>query len=109
MDQSPLPTDLFATLSASDSDTPPSSLRTSSYDFEPTRLSFIEDPAVDLIDRPIHEMSDDELAIMLSEISELNQKPGALTTRMQNESVAITTGQKRTSTKKSTLKASAFI
>lgn len=102
-------TGLSDTSSASDSDTNPSSLRTSSYDFSPERLSFIEDPAVDLIDRPIHEMSDDELAIMLSEISELNQKPGALTTRMQNESVAITSGQKRTSTKKSTLKASAFI
>lgn len=109
MDQLPPPTDSSATSAVSDSDTNPSCLRTSAYDFEPTRLSFIEDPAVDLIDRPIHEMSDEELAVMLTEISELNQKPGALTTRMQNESVAITSGQKRTSTKKSTLKASAFI
>lgn len=109
MDPSPLPTDSSAISNVSDSDTPPSCLRTSAYDFSPERLSFIEDPAVDLIDRPIHEMTDEELALMLSEISELNQKPGALTARMQNESVAITSGQKRTSTKKSTLKASAFI
>lgn len=109
MDPSPLPTDSVATSNASDSDINPSCLRTSAYDFDPERLSFIEDPAADLIDRPIHEMSDDELAVMLAEIAELNQKPGALTARMQNESVAITSGQKRTSSKKSTLKASAFI
>ncbi len=72
-------------------------------------LNTIEDPVADLLVRSIGDMTDEEIKIMLEELASLNQKPGELQRRLSEEAVVIKTGAKRTSSKKSTIKASQFI
>jgi len=77
--------------------------------FDASYLNTIEDPVADLLSRSIGDMTDDEIKVLLDELASLNQKPGELQRRLSEEAVVIKTGAKRTSAKKSAIKASQFI
>ena len=66
-------------------------------------IESIEDPVVSFIGRPAHELPDDELDAILDTIRELSQKPGAMSDRLKDESVAIKTKAPRVAKKKSNI------
>jgi len=77
--------------------------------FDPSYLNDIEDPVADLVIRSVGDMSDEELAVMLTELAALSQKPGELQRRLTEEAVVIKSGTRRTGAKKNVIKASQFI
>ncbi len=70
-------------------------LPTSASSGIPNDLSFLERPIDELIDVPVHDMPAEQVRLMLAEINELTQKPGALVRAMEEEAVALKAGTKR--------------
>lgn len=62
--------------------------------------SYLEDPAIALIDIQINDMTDAQLEAMLAELNTLCNQPGAMRRRMGEESTAIKTKTPRASKKR---------
>lgn len=67
---------------------------------ETADLSFLEGPAIDLVEVQIDAMSPDQLDAMLAELRNLTMVPGVLGRTLADESVTIAVGKPKTSRSK---------
>lgn len=58
-------------------------------------VDYLEAPLASLLDKELGSMTPQEIQSMLTQLKILNQKPGELTRRLKDESVAIATGAQR--------------
>lgn len=67
------------------------------YTYEGFPLDFLEAPTISLVTKDISQMSQEEVASLLSQLRDLNQKPGALTRALKDESALLDIRTKRVS------------
>lgn len=60
---------------------------------ETQRLSFLEGPAIDLVELPLDAMTQEEIEILLNEIKTLSMVPGQFNRDLEIESVTVVLGK----------------
>lgn len=93
--ETPFPSSDESSETPSSRNSPPERILTDTVEPAEHTLSFLEGPAIALVDVDIRDMSDAQLEAMLAELNTLCNQPGAQRRRMTEESTELRTKKPR--------------